>query len=305
MQAVTYSAADARRGLLFIIMTALLWGTVGVASRAIYEMADTNALSIGFFRLAFAAPVLLLACWRMVGRRMVLVVRRDLRLMLVMGLAMALYQVCYFGAVERLGVTISVLVAICTAPVMVALLSSLLLGERLTLRVLLALACALVGTVLLVGQPDASAVQPVSAGGVLLALGAGGSYAVVALCSRALAGNYHPLQSISIAFSLGALLLLPFALLTGGGLVLAYPPQGWLLLLYLGLLPTVLGYLLFVWGLRTTTATVASIATLLEPLTSALLAWLIFREQPGPQGLQGAALLLVALSLLLWRPAPR
>jgi DME family drug/metabolite transporter len=188
---------------------------------------------------------------------------------------------------------------------MVALLSSVLLGERLTLRVLLALACALGGTVLLVGQPDESAMQQVSVGGVLLALGAGGSYAVLALCSRALAGNYHPLQPISIAFSLGALLLLPFALLTGGGLVLNYPPQGWLLLLYLGLLPTVLGYLLFVWGLRTTTATVASIATLLEPLTSALLAWLIFREQLGPQGLQGAALLLVALSLLLWRPAPR
>jgi DME family drug/metabolite transporter len=47
-----------------------------------------------------------------------------------------------------------------------------------------------------------------------------------------------------------------------------------------------------------TTATVASIITLLEPLTATVLAWLLFDEQLGLLGLLGAALLLGAIWLL-------
>ncbi len=35
--------ADPRRGLLLILVSALLWGTVGVATKAIYTLSDTNA----------------------------------------------------------------------------------------------------------------------------------------------------------------------------------------------------------------------------------------------------------------------
>lgn len=72
----------------------------------------------------------------------------------------------------------------------------------------------------------------------------------------------------------------------------------WVLLVYLGLIPTALAYVLFFGGLRYTTATTASIATLLEPLTSTALAWLLFGERLGPLGLLGAVLLLGAIALL-------
>ncbi len=303
MTTVPYSRAESRRGLLFIVITALLWGTVGIAGRAINELAATNALSIGFFRLAFAVPVLALACWRAVERPFALASRADLGLILLLGTAMALYQVCYFAAVAVLGVTIAVMVAICTAPVMVALLSALLLRERLTFWVLLALACAVAGTVLLVQARPVfdEALQQASSAGIALSLGAGLSYAVVTICGRVLSSRYHPLQSTSLGFAIGTLLLLPFAL--ANGLVISYPAQGWLLLLFLGVVPTALGYLLFLSGLRTATATAASITTLLEPLTSAVLAWLFFREQLGPPGWLGALLLLGAMALLVWRPA--
>ncbi len=54
--------AQAHRGLVLILIAALLWGTVGVATKTIYTLADTTALSVGFLRLAIATPVLLLAC---------------------------------------------------------------------------------------------------------------------------------------------------------------------------------------------------------------------------------------------------
>jgi DME family drug/metabolite transporter len=116
------------------------------------------------------------------------------------------------------------------------------------------------------------------------------------MCSRALAGRYHPLQPITIGFTAGALLLLPFALATG--FVVSYSPAGWVLLLHLGLLPTALAYVLFLAGIRHTTATVATLVTLLEPLTGTALAWVLFGEQLGGAGLLGAALLLGAIMLL-------
>lgn len=125
--------------------------------------------------------------------------------------------------------------------------------------------------------------------GVLLALGAALGYAVTTLCSRTLAGRYHPLQSLTIGFGAGAVVLLPFTLSTG--FVVSYPLVCWVLLVYLGLIPTALAYVLFFGGMRHTTATTASIATLLEPLTSTALAWLLFGERLGSLGLLGAVLL--------------
>jgi drug/metabolite transporter, DME family len=289
--------ADSRRGLLLIMLAAVLWGTVGVATKIIYGIAETNPLSIGFFRLAFSTPALLAACWALLGRRMFRITPRDLGLMLLLGALTAIYQVCYFAAIARVGVAIAVLVTLCTAPVMVALLSSALLRERLTGSVLLALACALAGTVMLVWVgPQAGGARGDRLTGVLLALGSAFGYTVITLCSRALAGHYHPLQPITIGFAAGALILLPFALATG--FVMTYPAGGWVLLLYLGLVPTALAYVFFLAGMRHVTATVASIVTLIEPLTSTALAWLLFGEQLGPLGLLGAALLLGAIWLL-------
>src|SRR5262245_1334216 len=292
-----FDATGERRGLLSIVFAAVLWGTVGVATKALYGLTDTNPLSIGFFRLAIATPALLAACWFTLGRRMFQVTPRDLVLMLFIGAATAFYQVCYFAAIARVGVAIAVLVTLCTAPVIVALLSAGLLRERLSPTIILALICALAGTAMLIWiEPSGAGQQGDIVLGVLLALGSALGYAVISLCSRTLAGRYHPLQPITIGFGAGAALLLPFAL--ASGLAVVYPVAGWLLLFHLGLVPTALAYALFLSGMRHTTATVASIVTLVEPLTSTILAWALFGERLGPLGLLGAALLLGAIGLL-------
>ena len=116
------------------------------------------------------------------------------------------------------------------------------------------------------------------------------------VCSRALAGRYHPLQPMTVGLGAGALLLLPFAL--ASEITVSFPSTGWALLLYLGIVPTALAFVVFLMGMEHTTATVASIITLIEPLIATVLAWLLFDEQLGLLGLLGAALLLGAIWLL-------
>jgi DME family drug/metabolite transporter len=279
---------------LLIALAAMLWGTVGVTTKILYQTTPTTPLSVGFFRLAFATPILLAACWSRLGRRAFVVDRRGLRTMLLVGAMLAFYQVCFFAAVADAGVTIATLITLCTAPVLVALFSVALLRQRLAVATLLALACAVAGTVLLVATPDNA--SHASGRGVLLALMSASGYAVIALTARGLARRYHPLQVTAIGFAAGAALLLPVAL--AAGLVVAYPAAGWLLLVYLGAVPSALGYGLYLTGMRVTLAPVASIVTLLEPLTATILAWTLLGERLGPWGLPGAVLLLGALAVL-------
>ena len=292
------------RDFLFLVGASVSWGTVGVVNRIIDAYSSTNALSLAFFRLLIAAVIFLLVSWRMFGLRLFRLKRRDFGVVVVMGGTQALYQACYSAAIPLAGVTISTLVALCAAPVIVALLSPLITREHLTPTILIALTGTLIGTVLLVATPNHAnmASAEVSFFGIFLAFLAACGYALFVLCGRLISHSYHPLQINTLAFTIGALLLL--FLSPSSGLKLAYPAWIWLLILYLGCIPTALAYGLFQIGIRSLTATMASIITLVEPLTAAILAWIVFREQLSLLGLFGAVLLLVSMGLILFPSKP-
>ena len=296
-----FSQHTSRRDFLLIVCASVSWGTIGIANQALYASGATNALSLTFFRLVIAAPLFFLASWTRLGHRLFHIKHRDLAVMMLMGSLMALSQTCYVAAIPSAGVSVSTLIAICAVPVLIALFSALMTRERFTPLTLLALGGAVGGTVLLVAARPHLNEGSVSLLGVLFAFLSACAYAGFILCGRRLTGSYHPLQINSVAFGTGALLLLLCASSTR--LVIVYPAWGWLLLLYLGCVPSALGYALFQTGMRSLSATVASIVTMCEPLTAALLAWILFGEQLGPFGLLGAGCLLVAMAVILLVPS--
>ena len=286
-------------GLAGVAVAAVTWGTIGIAVDVLYRVAPASPLSVGFWRLTLSVPVLLLLSRLYAGTGFWRVRRAHLGRLLLMSAAFAAYQVCYFAAIPYIGVAAAVLVNICSAPVMVAVLSGAFLGERLTWVVGLSLVGALTGAVLLVGgTPEAATRADLLAGGAL-ALGAGLSYSLVALAARSVAPYYHPVQPIAIAFSLSTLLLLPFVL--AQGISWQFPPAGWALLLYLGLVPTAIGYAVYLRALRSVTATVSAIIALLEPLISTVLAVGLLGERLSPGGALGGLLLLASVAFLTSR----
>ena len=286
-------------GLVLIALAAISWGTTGATMTLLAQRAAADPMLVGFVRLAIAAPLLLVAGWvsapgwRVAGRR-------DALALLAMGGAMAAYQVFYFRAVTLTGVAVAALLAICSAPLMIAGLAALFLRERLTPALGVSLATAVAGTALLVIGPGR--IGEISSGfalGTLLALGAGLSYAIYAVVGKATLARVAPLPLAGVTFTVAALVLSP---------VLLWEPSvtrplatGWPLFLYLGLVPTALAYGLFTVGLRRTPATVAGITTLLEPLTASILGILLFGERLGVAGTIGAILLLAAIALLTVR----
>ncbi|MGY1651607.1 DMT family transporter [Geodermatophilus sp. SYSU D01119] len=298
----TPSPRGSSRGFLLVVLAALCWGTSGISGRVVADRSDLSALDIAWYRLAIGA-LALLAAWAATSRRRGPAVRVTrpvaVRLALI-GAGLAGYQLAYFTAVERAGVSIATLVALGLAPLLVAVGGTLLGHGRPQRATLVALAVALVGLTLLVGVSAGADTGTAVLLGALVATGSALGYAVVTLAGGGVPAG---VPVTLVGFAGGALLLTPVVLVQG----VSVPADGTALavLLYLGLVPSALAYGLFFTGVRTVPGAVASIVTLLEPLTATALATAFLRERLEPAAVAGGALLLAAVAGLYLRELGR
>jgi DME family drug/metabolite transporter len=281
--------------MVLLIGTGILWGTIGVASKGVFEHSALDAVSVTWIRTLMASPICILAVWLLGGRRLLRFSREDLLGMIGLGVALILYQWLYLAAVEQIGVTATTLISLCGSPVIVAVLSVVLLHEPLSQPQLVALVGALIGTGLLIGRP------PEMEGGngtlgVLYALGCALGIAIHVMGSRRVAGRVHPMVVLAIGFSVGAIALAPFVF--ARGLHPDADATAWALLVYLATVPSFVAYFFYQRGLRDVPASMATIVTLLEPLVAAVLAWFFFDERLSWMGLAGGALLLASIWIL-------
>jgi DME family drug/metabolite transporter len=292
------SPATAGRGFLFVVLAALCWGTAGISGRIVTDRSDLTALDIAWYRLAIGA-VLLLGGWALKSRRRAPAapLSRNVRVRLVLvAVGLAAYQFLFFTAVGQAGVSISTLVALGLAPLLIAVGAVLLGHGRPDRATLIALVVALVGLVLLVGISAGASAGTAVLLGALLASGSGLGYAIVTLASGGVPAG---VPVTLVGFTGGALLLTAAVFVQG--VHVPTDPVAVGVLLYLGVVPSALAYALFFTGVRTLPGAVASILTLLEPLTATVLATAFLGERLEPAALAGGLLVLAAVAGLYLR----
>lgn len=273
---------------LLVLAGAALFGTVGTA-QALGPDVPTESLAATRLLLTGLVLVVGAATWGR-GSGILTAVRQSPAWFA--GLGQAGFNLCFLAAMTEAGVAVGTLVAIGATPVVTGLIT-----RRVTRRWLVATAVAVAGLALLVAGQRAAPVTP-SAAGVLLALGAAVSYATYIVAGNAAEARGLETQSfLAAAFSVSALLTLPWLLL--GDLGWVGTADGALLLGYLVLVPTVLAYSLFNRGLRGVRSSTASTLALFEPVVAASLAYLLLDERLEPIGLLGAVMVLVGLLLIV------
>ena len=288
-------AHTSRRGFLLVVLAGFMWGTSGVSGAVVLDRTDLGALDIAWHRMAIAA-VALYAVHLFTRRR-----RADaptvrptrgvvVRLALVAA-GLAAYQLAYFAAVTTAGVSIATLVALGLAPLLIAVGATVLGHGRPDGATMVALAVALIGLVLLVGISAGTDAGTAVVLGAVLATGSALGYAVVTLAG---AGVPAGVPVTLVGFGGGALLLTPVALAVG--LRLTADPVALGVLLYLGVVPSALAYAFFFTGIKTVPGAVASIVTLLEPLTATALATAFLGERLTAGALAGGLLVLAAVA---------
>jgi len=284
-------------GLLQICLAGVLWGTGGLGVQVIRDEVPMSVLTISAWRMAIAAIVLLvvLLVLRQLPALVTLARTHPGRVVLV-GCGTAAYQALYFGSVVAVGVSVSTVVSLGLATVLLTVAESVRRRSTPAAGQVGVLVLALTGLVLVSLAAGAHEPGPHPALGVLLAVGSGATYAATTVVGRSLARATTPLTLTTATTSVGAVALMTCAAF-GGSLTagLGDPTVG-LTLLYLGVFTMALAYGLFYAGLRSVPGSAAVIATLLEPVTAAVVAAIWLDERLGVAGIVGTALILLAVA---------
>lgn len=274
-------------GYVYLVIAAVLWGLLGpIAKLAFAE--GVAPLEVAFWRAAlggmcFAAHSVFVRAKRPTWQ--------DGLPVLLFGLVgVSLFYGAYQLSVETGGATLAA-VLLYTAPVWVALSSTLLLDERLTARKLLALSLAVLG-VTLVAQGGGSAVH-FTGTAILWGLVAGMCYASYYPFSRYYFRRFAPAGLYALALPIGALGLLPVTDFA------AKTPTAWAVLVIIGVASTYLAYLAYGRAMQHLEATRASIVATLEPVVAGLAAYGWWGERLGGGGYLGAALVLAGVLLVV------
>ncbi len=283
-----------RLGLLQISLAGVLWGTGGLGMKIIADRSSLSFLTVSAYRMAVAAAVLLaivLASRSVSDVRALLALHR--RRAVLAGLCTGGYQALYFASVLAVGVTVSTVVSLGIAPVLLTLGGAVHERRMPPRPQLVALLLALTGLVLVSGAGGGSVGEhPIR--GIAEAVASGTLFALTTVFSRGIADKTRPLALTAVATTAGAVVLVPLAVVGGGPLVSS---NGSVLvtLAYLGVFTMALAYGLLYSGLRTVEGSAAVVATLLEPATAAIAAALFLGEAIGVVGLVGMLLILSAV----------
>ncbi|MFE4669224.1 DMT family transporter [Streptomyces sp. NPDC056716] len=285
------------RGLAYLIVAGVAWGTAGAAASLVYEASDMGPVTLSFWRCA-AGLVLLLAARALRPRATTAPAvavpeplrRKALRAGAV-GVGLAVFQTAYFAAVAATGLAVATVVTLGAGPVLIALGARLTMGERLGRGGVLAVAGALAGLgVLVLGGGDTS-VRP---WGVALALLSAAGYCAMTLLTRRWGrdGGTDASRTTVWAFAVTTVCLLPFALVEGLVPHTADPLRVVWLVVYIAAVPTALAYALYFAGAAVIRSATVSVIMLLEPVSAAGLAVVLLGEHLTAPTVIGTLLML-------------
>ena len=299
----TLARRRARVGLLQVCAAGVLWGTGGLAVTVLHARDGLGAMTVSAWRMALAAVALIgFAVLTRRSQATIATMRAHPVLAVVVGCGTAVYQGLYFVSVLLVGVSVATVVSLGLAPVLAAVWEHLRARTRPSPREVGVLAAALAGLVLITVTAGQGSAAPGDAPGLglILAVAAGATYAATTVLGHTLAQRVDPVALTTCATAAGAAVLVPFLVIAAvsGAPVIGASPASLALLVYLGVATMALAYGLLYAGLRTTSGSAATVATLLEPLSAAVLAALLLGERLPWPALLGGALILAAVAAL-------
>ncbi|MCA5922283.1 DMT family transporter [Curtobacterium oceanosedimentum] len=312
-------------GLAAIAIAAAVWGTTGTATHF-----APGVPAFVFGAVSFGLGGLVLAATAGRGTLRAVAQRRTRGWALLGAASLVVYAVAFYAALADAGVALGTTLAIGSSPVFAGLVEWVADSTRVTRRWVVATLVSVVGMVVVT-----LARSEHDGGGRSLALGVGSALVAgltYATYSWAVARGMHAAASrmpiavgrlgvdvvrvggdvgvtaaraargpserglVGAVFGLAAVPLVVLAVVAGGPFLTG--AGNWPVFLYLALVPTVIGHSLYAVGLRTVTASVATLLSLLEPVVAAVLAVLVVGERLGVGGWAGIVLVVAGLSVL-------
>lgn len=288
-------------GYLFALAAGALWGTTGPLSTALY--AEGAALTdVGFWRI-LVSSVGLAAYGLLFHRDLFRIDRRGLLLVgLGGGLLVAIFEVGFQFAIAGVGVAPAVAL-LYTAPVTVAILARILLGEALTAARIVIATVVMIGVALTVtgyvaSETETTTAASASSFGIGLAAGllTALSYAGTTLLARYAVPRYGAVRVLFLEIGGGTLILAALLPLTGHTPQIPETAAGWTYIALLGVGAVLAANFCFFAGVRRIDAAPTAVAASIEPVVGAVLALLLFNQQLTVFGWIGLAMVVAGVA---------
>lgn len=271
-----------------IAFAATLWAIAAIVASYLFD-AGIRPTELTTARTVIAAIGLAMVYPQQVRRSRWL----DWRI-LGLGASLALVTITYYVAIERLSVAIAVVIQY-TAPTLVVLFTAIKTRRFPSTATFLAATTALAGVTLITGVGNSD--LALDAIGVTAAALSAFCFASYSLFSEALVGQYGATGTMFRGFTISGLIWLGIQLTQGVPAALLYLDvlPG---ILFIGIGGTLVPFSLLCWGIQQVQADRGTIAATLEPVMSAILAWIILGQALSIAQLIGGALVIGAVTLL-------
>ena len=285
----------------------VLLGSLMASSSAIWIrlLPGVSPIFISFVRVTGASIIFFPWFWREWKRKSFGL--REFRFSALAGLALALHFVAWIASLSYTSVANSVLF-VATHPMFVIAISLTILKLRVNRNQIIGALIALAGVVFIQWRElsfgSSEGILSGESLGNILALLGGFLAAVYLLLSWEARKTLSTMLHVEVTYataSIVLLLVLPFVRIS-----LTSLPDGSILLLgLLILLPTVGGHTIFNWGVRHIGAPMVSLFGLLEPVESAVLAFIILGEDVPLPTIIGGCIIIGGLVLAVWQRKSR
>lgn len=280
------------KGVLQLVLASLCFGFIGIFGK----MAFAHGVSVGAFltyRFVLASFILFL-CALVFRPTLFRASLSQIFIAAILGFfGYAVFSTLYFMAVKGVSVALAAML-LYTYPFWVSLLGHVFLKERMNRLQWFCLALASLGLVMLLW----GSFTVHSSIALLAGLGSALTYAIYILASARWQKNIHPLTS--------SLYVIPAAAV---GLYIYHHPSlqaalhlpatATLSVIGVAVIGTILPLTLVLAGLQKMKSSQAALITMIEPLTAAAMAWVIFGDTLSTRQLIGGAMILIALVLRL------
>jgi DME family drug/metabolite transporter len=275
-----------------IAAAGVLWGLLGIFVRHL-NTRGLASMDLVFLR-SLTATVVLFIGLLIFDRKKMKIRLRDFWCFLGTGIgSIVFFNYCYFTAVRMMSLAAAA-VLLYTAPAFVMLMSAVLFREKMTGRRVLSVLLTFAGCACVTGLAGSG----ISAGGILVGLGAGFGYALYTIFGHyAIERGYDSLTITFYTFLVAAvtslfMVRLPHVAgaLSGSAAALGY-------VLCLGIVSTILPFLLYTLGLHFVQGGQASVIASIEPVTASIVGIILYHEALTAQTVVGIALVLAGIAV--------
>jgi len=283
----------------------LALGVVAVSSSAVLirlmQAEGMPSIAIAALRLSISAIILSPMAWLRGRDELRQLPAKSWVLIIVSGIFLALHFIFWISSLEQTSVLISTVLVV-TSPIWVSLLEVIFLRARFGRDVVFGLLITLTAGFLIALTGNTDVAGKDSTNGAVLALLGAMAVAVYLVIGRSVRAKLSLFPYIWSVYSCAALVLLIACAINGVALT-GYSNTAYLLVAANAVLSQVIGHSSFNYAVKYMPATYIGVATQLEPVMSALMAFFILSESlMAVQIVIGVQILLGVLLVVLAPP---